>query len=115
MKLAALIQKGGLDRLASANPANSANERGHGSGTLATLATLALANPQKASNDSACPSPSSDSEAELRRLVNQIADVHGFSPEDRAEALTYAVRDPDRNRALTCFRALAAECSGTVH
>lgn len=54
-------------------------------------------------------------EAELWRLVNLVADAHGFSPEDRREALEVALRDPDRNRALVCFRALAAECSGTTH
>jgi hypothetical protein len=37
---------------------------------------------------------SAAAEAELRRLVNLVADVNGFSPEDRA---------------LECYRALAAE------
>lgn len=47
--------------------------------------------------------------AELRRLVNEVADAHGFSPQDGTEALEVALRDPDRNRALTCCRALAAD------
>jgi hypothetical protein len=56
-----------------------------------------------------------EADTELRRLVNEVADVHGFSPEDRAEAMEIALRDPDRNRALKCYRALAAECSGMMH
>ena len=47
MTLAALIQKGGLERLANANPAKAANHQQHQPGTLARLATLALANPAR--------------------------------------------------------------------
>ncbi len=47
--------------------------------------------------------------AELRRLVNLVADAHGFSPEDRAQALQHALRDPNRDRALECYRDLAAK------
>jgi len=44
--------------------------------------------------------------AELRHLIDQVADYNGFTPEDRAEALEIALSDPVS--ALECFRALAA-------
>ena len=44
--------------------------------------------------------------AELRVLVNQVADYNGFTPEDRQEALEIAMADS--TSALECFRALAA-------
>ena len=49
-------------------------------------------------------------EAELIELVNLIADHHGFSPEDRAEALQIALADAES--ALECFRALVAQIPG---
>jgi hypothetical protein len=44
--------------------------------------------------------------AELRVLVNRVADYHGFTAEQRAEALQIALAD--QVAALECFRALAA-------
>ena len=44
--------------------------------------------------------------AELRVLVNRVADHHGFTPSDRQEALEIALADS--TSALECFRALAA-------
>jgi hypothetical protein len=79
-------------------------------GYLVELATNARVSP-----DGATVSLPDPQEKELRRLVNQVADAHDFSPQDRAEALDVALRDPDRIRALTCFRAMSAECSDTVH
>lgn len=65
MTLKALMQRGGLSGVANANPANAANHGADGAGTLARLATLALAEGQKAANDNT--NPLSDSAAEVRR------------------------------------------------
>ncbi len=45
-------------------------------------------------------------QAELARLVNQVADYHGFTEQQRQEALEIALADAVA--ALDCFRALAA-------
>lgn len=45
-------------------------------------------------------------EAELIALVDAVADFHGFSPEQRAEAKQIALADLDA--ALECFAILAA-------
>jgi len=123
IKLAALIQKGGLLRAATATVATLATLGSESTGTVATVAKVAVAKGHDAANGkaeplaalNAEPLPDPRAEAELRRLVNLVADAHGFSPEDRAEALEVALRDLDRNRALMCFRALAAKCSATAH
>ncbi|MFN0314050.1 MAG: hypothetical protein ACKVQA_03300 [Burkholderiales bacterium] len=57
--------------------------------------------------------PSTALTAELHRLANHIADFHGFTAAQRAEALTIAFADPED--ALTCFRALACEIPGKGH
>ena len=49
-------------------------------------------------------------EAELTALVNLVADHHGFTLEDRQEALEIALADAVS--ALECFRALAARLPG---
>jgi hypothetical protein len=51
MTLAALIQKGGLQRIANANPAKAANDEGQRARPLAGLATLALAMPLDAQRE----------------------------------------------------------------
>ena len=108
MKLAALIQKGGLREAATATVATSATDSPESAERVATLAKVAVAKPPD-------PALNPTAESELRRLVNLVADAYGFSPKDRAEALEVALRDHDRSRALICYRALVAECSGTVH
>lgn len=45
-----------------------------------------------------------EAEAELRRLVKEVASFHGFTSEEEAEALRNALVDFEA--ALTCFRAL---------
>jgi hypothetical protein len=40
-------------------------------------------------------------------LVDVVATFHAFTPEERAEAITIALSDPDT--ALRCFRALVQE------
>jgi hypothetical protein len=47
MKLAALIQKNGVQPVAKANPANPAKDEQDSGATLAGLAALALANPRE--------------------------------------------------------------------
>ncbi len=111
MTLKKLMQRGGLSRIANANPANAANHKAENSGTLARLATLALAKGQRAPNETTDPLPNSVAEshrlqAELVRLVNRVADHHGFTAEQRQEALEIALADP--TVALECFRVLAA-------
>ena len=72
---------------------------------------------QSAERETAIPAELHTSESatatemvELRALVNLVADAHGFTPEDRQEALTIALSDPAS--ALICFRALAARLPG---
>jgi hypothetical protein len=50
-----------------------------------------------------------DDTAELRALVNRVADHHGFTTEQRREALEIALADS--TAALECFRGLAAGVS----
>ena len=51
--------------------------------------------------------PSPEAQAELIKLVNRVSDFHGFTAEQRKEALEIALSDHER--ALICFRALVAE------
>lgn len=53
-----------------------------------------------------------DPRNELTRLVRVVADAHGFTEEDHAEALEGALAD--FNRAMTCFKTLAAEIQTTA-
>jgi hypothetical protein len=94
MTLAALIQKGGLSRVASANPANSANEGGTEGKALARLATLALAQPRNATNDTGGESDSIlDPAAESRR--QRVLDMLAERPDIRYAVLTDTQADPD--------------------
>lgn len=45
-----------------------------------------------------------EAQAELRRLVKEIASFYGFSQEEEDEALRNAITDFDA--ALTCFRSI---------
>jgi hypothetical protein len=83
----------------------------HAHSTQQRLLHVARPSPCNTQQGAALPDPAA--EAELRRLVNVVADAHGFSPEDRREALEVALRD--RENALTCFRLLAKECGSPVH
>lgn len=91
MTLAALIQKGGLSKVASANLANSANEGGTEGETLARLATLALAQPRKAANDTADPLPDPSTEARRQRVLAMLAE----RPDVRYAVITDTEADPE--------------------
>lgn len=69
-------------------------------------AALALALSELVPNVPAVPSEKNmiEQEAELRRLVHEVAQYHDFSAEDEREALEKALADFDD--ALICFRAL---------
>ena len=91
MKLAALIQKGGLSEVANANPAKAANDGPTEVGILARLATLALAKGNDAANDSADPLP--DPKAEARRArVLALLEAH---PTARYALVTDEGADPE--------------------
>ena len=83
---------------AGATHANSANHANPDWGT-APISTISTTTP---TNLAEC-------RAELVSLVNRVADHHGFTPEQRQEALEIALSDP--TAALECFRALAVSMS----
>ena len=81
---------------------------------MGALLDMALSVPVQGQDDVLCPAEPRRQrvtpEAELVALVNLVADAHGFSPEDRQEALTIALSDAAS--ALICFRALVAQIPG---
>ena len=93
MSLLALIRKGGLAKAATATTATLAKQGGKKAGTVAIVATVAVAS-------------STSPEAELTALVDRVADHHGFTTEQRREALEIALADAVA--ALECFRVLTA-------
>jgi len=100
MSLSALIKKGGLKAVATATPATSATENQADSMSVATVATIAVANHRKPVSE---PSVATD----LRQLVDLVATFHGFSTEEHDEALEIAFSDP--SCALECFKRLGEE------
>ena len=128
MTLAALIRKGGLLELATATSATSATQQRKAERTVARVATVAVATPEQAAEtpipdaivlvdarhegfDGRAANTRSSRESELLRLVDRIADAHGFTPEERAEAARNALADQEA--ALECFRALVEELHRT--
>ena len=91
MSLSALIRKGGLAKVANANPAKAANDEPVTREPLARLATLALANPQS-------PEPFDREAFEERAAIREFDG--GYT---RQEAERLAMID------------LIARHSGTVH
>ena len=100
MTLSALIRKREAGKSANDNPAKVANDGRIREQPLAGLAALALANPTSPDAE-----PRRRHLAELRRLIDQVADYNDFTPEDRQEALEIALGDAVS--ALECFRALS--------
>lgn len=101
--LATLIRKRDTRQLATAIPAIAATQQEQASGTVAKIATIAVANPICGT---APDLPSTVAEAaEIKALV--MAGFSGGSEVDHIEALALALADP--SAALLCYRELAEE------
>lgn len=98
MTLAALIRRGGIANPANANPANSANDEIERTGSLARLATLALAS---------TTGPNADDWREFESLLAIVGGAHQFSLEDYILARTAA--RGDLSDALMAYRELARQ------
>ena len=119
MKLAALIQMGGLQAAATATVATVATEGADKAGTVARVARVAVATDQIAANDDAdtLPDPAAEARrqrAELVRLLDRLAEETGYFTEtDKLEALEVALRDPAAWRAY--LPLLLERCAAGVH
>jgi hypothetical protein len=80
MSLSALMKKGGLREVATANPANSATEEHGVYGTVARLATVAVAQPDDTASGSALT-------PEEWASLNRLAAAWGMDAEERAVML----------------------------
>lgn len=118
MTLKALMQRGGLSGIANANPANAANHGADGAGILARLATLALAEGQKAANDNT--DPLSDTATEVRR--QRVLEMLDRNPTALYALVTNTEADPEavilalaiRGRATCELRIPKAKYDGVL-
>ena len=94
MSLADLIRKGGNLHVATATSATSATQPGESRGTVARVATVAVANPTKAQTD------------DEARILDWLARIEETDPEIIAEVLEKCGKDAD---ALAYFLNRAFE------
>ena len=99
MNLADLIASGLSARIATATPATVATDEDRSGPSVASVATVSVANPA----GRAVGANSTD----LASLVRKVGAAWAFSPAEVDEALTHALAKPDDARE--CFAALAAE------
>ncbi|MDP2964024.1 MAG: hypothetical protein Q8N54_14830 [Sulfurimicrobium sp.] len=74
MTLSALMKKGGLCAAATAIPATAATEEGEKAGTVARVATVAVANPPSAKSTPTAPMPA-DEESAIRAWLVHIEET----------------------------------------
>jgi len=103
MKLTALIQKGGLQKAATATVATLATDRADKAGSVATVASVAVAIPPEAANDSADTLPDPRAEARRQRVLAML-EAH---PEARYAVLTQDNGDPEGATLTLAMRGRA--------
>lgn len=128
MTLSALMKKGGLCVAATAIPATAATEKGEKAGTVARIATVAVANPP--STESAKPTPmTTEEEGEIRAwlayidetdaaivaaVLNQCradVDARGYFIRQAGEVLQPAIFDDDRRYCDQCMNLRRDVCT----
>lgn len=110
MTLAMLIRKRDSGKVATAIPATSATGQAEMRGSVARVATIAVARPSTVKNEASvigtADLPVSQKErAELTGLITAVAAFYGFAPEETLEAREIAAGDV--RVALSSFRAIA--------
>ena len=118
MSLAALIRKRESGEVATATSAISAIPTANAAGTVARIATVAVASSTRP-EVAPLPDPALEArrqrvlehlaanEAELRRLVRKAGEYYAFTDTEHDLALEIALSDAVG--ALTCFRTIAEE------
>ena len=109
MSLSTLIRKRESLAIATATPATFATHQAKVQPTVASVATVAVANPRE---DQSEPKPvhprRTATQAEAEELRQLVAAIYAEDTEaDRAEALDAALDDP--GDALICYRAIALD------
>lgn len=104
MKLAVLIQKGGLQRVATATLATVATDGTENAGTVARVATVAVAESRNAANDAPDTLPDPAAEARRRRVLDMLAQ----RPDTRYAVVTDSEAEQD-----AVILALAIRGAGT--
>lgn len=100
MTISALIHKGGLRQVATAIPATDATEERQKAGTVARVATVAVANPPSHETD---PLPDSAAEARRQRALAMLAE----NPTARYAVLTHDTGDPEAVILVLAIRGRA--------
>jgi len=131
MKLAALIQRGGLREVATATVAKVATDKALNIGSVATVARVAVAEGHGAANDSADSLPDPRAEARRQRVLELLAEhataryalVTDTEADPEAVLLTMAIRGqatcefqiPREKWDGVLFLELLERHGGTVH
>ncbi|HUX30460.1 MAG TPA: hypothetical protein VMV78_07505 [Thiobacillus sp.] len=128
MTLSALMKKGGLCAAATAIPATAATEEGEKAGTVARVATVAVANPPSAKSTPTAPM-TADEERAIRAWLAQIeeadaaiiavvleqcradAEARGYFLRQAAEVPRAVAFDDDRRYCNQCMNLRRDVCT----